>query len=281
MINHLREKKTLEANVRYCIRSPGFFMIGSKEAKISRINDDETLGKTETNAFGATSSDTSDGCLIDETYQIVVSTTQTVHLYTFYRASYTSHISQDGFTGDIDSKVYVTLNKNFEGKLSTSMKGTATSQTLKETQLFFFNPYGATISAKNGDNALTSIDNDNINGDVTNKNQGFISVDAANLDSLDTTNIDETVSSTIKITGNDGSIVLPEKFFEVKKNTIYTISTPQSSLNEDSTTSDDDNGLSGGAIAGIVITCIVVVGSAAGFCVYWFMFRNKTDAPEP
>lgn len=36
-------------------------------------------------------------------------------------------------------------------------------------------------------------------------------------------------------------------------------------------------GLSGGAIAGIVIAIIVVLG-AAGFCVYWFVFRKKKSA---
>ena len=39
-------------------------------------------------------------------------------------------------------------------------------------------------------------------------------------------------------------------------------------------------GLSGGAIAGIVIAIIVALG-AAGFCVYWFVFRKKKgDAPK-
>ena len=36
-------------------------------------------------------------------------------------------------------------------------------------------------------------------------------------------------------------------------------------------------GLSGGAIAGIVIAIVVALG-AAGFCVYWFVFRKKKSA---
>ncbi|TNJ26942.1 High cysteine membrane protein [Giardia muris] len=35
-------------------------------------------------------------------------------------------------------------------------------------------------------------------------------------------------------------------------------------------------GLSGGAIAAIVIVVLVVVGGIAGFCIYWFLFRNNT-----
>ncbi|TNJ26347.1 High cysteine membrane protein [Giardia muris] len=35
-------------------------------------------------------------------------------------------------------------------------------------------------------------------------------------------------------------------------------------------------GLSGGAVAAIVIVVLVVVGGIAGFCIYWFLFRNKT-----
>ena len=35
-------------------------------------------------------------------------------------------------------------------------------------------------------------------------------------------------------------------------------------------------GLSAGAIAGIVIAIVVVLG-AAGFCVYWFVFRKKKE----
>ena len=39
---------------------------------------------------------------------------------------------------------------------------------------------------------------------------------------------------------------------------------------------EEDKGLSAGAIVGIVIGCIVVVG-IIGFCVYWFVFRKNTN----
>ncbi|TNJ30204.1 High cysteine membrane protein [Giardia muris] len=34
-------------------------------------------------------------------------------------------------------------------------------------------------------------------------------------------------------------------------------------------------GLSGGTIAGIVIAILIIAGSVIGFCIYWFLFRNK------
>ena len=63
------------------------------------------------------------------------------------------------------------------------------------------------------------------------------------------------------------------------------MSTPDIEVDNYITSESDENAdvvntesskLSGGSIAIIVIVCLVVVATAA-FCVYWFIFRNKSD----
>ena len=60
---------------------------------------------------------------------------------------------------------------------------------------------------------------------------------------------------------------------------IYRDSTECSQIAEYGTEASK-TGFGGGATAEIIIACVVVV-AVAGFCVYWFIFREKSDSSAP
>ena len=70
--------QTLSANTKYCLTAKGFFLIGSKGAKISYEKDGEFSDQTS-NAIGAIS-EVKDDELTYRKYQIIVSEAQTVYL---------------------------------------------------------------------------------------------------------------------------------------------------------------------------------------------------------
>ncbi len=61
----------------------------------------------------------------------------------------------------------------------------------------------------------------------------------------------------------------------VNGNLVYSQSFVESSFNNIWTCITGENGLSPGAIAGIVIGCLAFVGIIVGFCVYWFVYRKR------
>ena len=86
-------------------------------------------------------------------------------------------------------------------------------------------------------------------------------------------------SLTIKISGNDPGDY-PQKIWKIQQG-LFTKDTPDDEIPDSS-----GDGLPPGAIAGIVIACIVVVGVAA-FCIVWFVVLKKqcpcggkSDNPE-
>lgn len=61
-----------------------------------------------------------------------------------------------------------------------------------------------------------------------------------------------------------------------------TVSGGEPAKTEGSSSEEDDDGasLSGGAIAGIVIGVLVIVGGALGFCLWFFCYRGRREEDE-
>ena len=144
---------------------------------------------------------------------------------------------------------------------------------VKVVAVVFYSPSGANVSTKNGADTITYFNGRELNKTENYKIYGFLNVENKNLPK-EPKEGKWSAKATVTIKGNDGNISLPEKFFELTADTIYTTSTPDAKIAD---FSPPKKRLSAGLIAGIVVACIVVVGGIVGFCVYWFKCRNKYD----
>ena len=163
---------TLEAYRNYCLNTTGFFLIGSKGAKISYEKEDGTFTAQTSDALGATS-ELQNNELTSRKYQIVVSEDQECTLVTFNYSSSREQSPYGSFYFDLDEKAYAVLKTNFEGKISTNYQLKGNNFTGKATSICFFNPNGATISAKNEANSTTSYNDEDLTTSQTNQKLGF------------------------------------------------------------------------------------------------------------
>jgi hypothetical protein len=132
-------------------------------------------------------------------------------------------------------------------------------------------------SITNGNNRTVKVDNESgytftINGDHTK----LQSVKAGNITLIkDTDYTVESGSTKITITkAGLAKIGIGTKTITV---TFEGNNTATMTLTIDKADNGGKGGLSGGAIAGIVISAVAVAG-AAGFCIYWFIIRKKKVA---
>ena len=277
------QKINLIANTRYSLVAKGFFLIGAKGVKVAYVKDDSTLSEQTSDVLGAISVLDDKKELTTRTYQIVATETQKIQIIVDILVSRTTKETDSPIPINKEEKYYLLIKKDFEGKLSTYTKIKDDEATMKSTSLIFYNPYGTTISAENGEDTVTFYNGDTqLTSPVS--GQIFDTIYTENTkEPKDDKSIEEgewSSSATITVKGNDGT-VLPEKLFELTEDTIYTTSTPDATITDYSNLVSDDK-LSAGAIAGIVVGCVVVVGGVSGFCVYWFIFRKRAiSAPAP
>ena len=183
---------------------------------------------------------------------------------TFYSSSIPEH------TSDTQRHHIVIFKKNWEGKLKSSsdIQSWESQMVIDETAIFL-SPTEITVTYKATEGEIggtvdqyTSIENNE--GTVKGKSI-FISPSVV-FERGQTGKFEASADITSSVA--DPPSYYPDKIFEVKDSIIF------SSALEDYQFQSDDEGLSGGEIAGIVIACVVVVGVVA-FCIVWFVVLKK------
>ena len=265
---------------RTCIDSTGFFILGGKNIKISYLKDDGTITAPVNNAFGGSSESKYTNTFILET-----ETAQDV----FYGLAYTF---TDIFPPNdkFEEKHYAILKKDFT--VTLSLNGTFDSGSITEgswLNAYFFAPSGAKISVKNHENSVAVLNLFEID-ETTDTTGGHLTVFPKAFYSghvIGNENGPYFAKAEITVKGNESSYEYPNKIIELKTGAIYSESTESVQFNENDVNNikgdeskPEDNSLGGGAIAGIIIACVVVVAVAV-FCVYWFIFREKSDSSAP
>jgi uncharacterized protein YneR len=316
----------LTGGLSYCLRTDGFFLVGSENIDLSNMTDEWAIVSTSSKALGAVSSK-GETSLNQANYKLSSTNDQTIQLY--HISSYSKSESSGKFSWE--TREYLSLKKDTTETISYKIHKEDGTFVIQSTKLHFLNPNSLNISFVNDKDTKTLNNDREIVSDVENVNKGEISVSTT----LDVYGFEKgtiIASSLITIKGNTGSISLPGKLFELTPDTIYTINTsnadivvflpppatpaatPEATLaatpevtpaatseatpaatpeatpaatpeatpaegdpENQGSDSETTDGLGGGSIAAIVIVCTIVVAVAA-FCVYWFIFHNKSDA---
>lgn len=286
----------LAANTKYCYSGYGFVLFGARNVKISYLNGSNWV--TDVNdAFGATGKAREDyACELEEgtVFRITPTESQIVTFVTLSSSvSCQEQETEGSISRDSTEKVYMTFIDQINQRLTGSY--TISTQPLKitsyETKLYFYNPNTISISATN-QNAETgffhssnySIHELTEQAITLTPGSGYIDVDE-NFSDEEEQNAFQNggnyyFSSTItaeKISGNEQ---FTEKIVELKPETIYTYSMPDSQIADFSEKSEEE-GLAAWKIALIVVGGVVGAG-LIGFCIYFFTCRKKpVEAQDP
>jgi hypothetical protein len=254
-------------------RSTGFFVYGSSSISLRTISDSGEESEATNEVLGAIPKLDEDKTPILAQYKIVSEKAQKVVVIPVFYYSYQKSVDFMGYKYEYDFKYYISLKKDTEQTISSVFELDDKAVTIKYSNLYFYNENKATVEVKNGDDTEAHINNAKYNNTIKETREGLLSAElSAEVISKQEPNKDYSfkLSADVKITGKDGKYPLPEKFFQITEDTIYTKST------EDAEMENLAGGLSTGAIIGIVIGCVVFVAIVA-FCIYWFCIRKSAQ----
>ena len=245
-----------------CIVETETFLVTGKSFTIEGVNLEtgESLGDPVEKAYGAT----------EGLYKVTANEDTTA---TFYQLDVGNEVEEEGFI------TYTPLLlRSFQGTFSTLY--TLDSQT--ETQVYVYNPNGYKVTVSSKD--YFTFGGDQLTGESSFEGSDRIMITMSpNLDGMEEGDIDPQKGYCVAVDVNVQMDSFPEnwptKSFYLKAGAIYSDSTIEDASSKtvcDSGSDDEDdgNGLGAGAIAGIVIACVVVVGAIA-FCVVWFAVLKK------
>jgi len=289
----------LAANTKYCYSGYSFMLKGARNVNISYLNDSNWVEdvKDAIGASGFTEED--DPCeLVDTVFRITTSESQIV---TFIKlddsVSCDSPFEVESFFGTSFNyksilRVYFAFADHFSHKLTGKLHIVVPPLNVSNyaSQITFFNPNPMRISSNNVKSQIyfyhtCDDDIDELTERKTNltAGTGFIVMDQ-NYTQEEISNAFENggdyyYSSTITAEKTSGDQQFTEKLIELKAQTIYTNSMPNSRIAVFSPLADA--GFAAWKIAVIVVAGVVGVG-LIGFCIYFFTCRHKSvEAQEP
>jgi len=217
--------RDLKKGVRYCFEEKGLVLLGENSRSLTArvLLADGSLSEEYKRIFAITGTDTE-----KMPVQIVSDKDQKVYIYPIPLLRSTTTVEVEAVTLPTQINVYLGLKQKHETDAKTTLEETSqTSGKLTADYIFNVNPNGATIKAENGNNAEAYYKELNIVEDKIESS----GISSKALSIYVNPNIKEgtpeptgnklTFSSKIKIEGKDGDIDLPEDFFELEDNMLY------------------------------------------------------------
>ena len=268
--SYFYQKIELEENDYFCVPEIqyNFWAFGESLTFEGILYNGTKLGPVK-NAFGAGLG----------TYKIIATVKTTVHFYSYYLYG--------EVTAEYVKDVILSFKKNWEGSITSIME-------ISETGYYYlnFNPFYYTnlyptkltvtsdkpiLAPAHYESAVDSISCVIAQDSFYGKILYFHYFYTVPFNDIPETFGTYTGTAHIKIESEQLPEGFPDKMFKVTMPSIYSYDqeiTDDQLPNNKNDTDDDDSPLGTGAIVGIVIACVVVVGVVA-FCVVWFVVLKK------